>query len=125
MTGLIQKACKQSRMETQIRRDGAYWYDAHIGELRRECIKSRRKFLRARGPERITQHNTCKENRKKLNDEIRKAKDRIWRNLCNDISNNPWNVGFKIVTNKLKIPQTEIPPKKLNSPLKHCSQNKN
>lgn len=53
--------------------------------------------------------------RSDLNRDIFEAKDKSWKELCNDLERDIWGLAYKIVTNKIgkrnnKIPSPPPPP---------------
>ncbi|XP_065354618.1 uncharacterized protein LOC135949083 [Calliphora vicina] len=79
-----------------------YWWNASIEESRRNCIKSRRRYTRARrrGDAELEQ-NAYKDAKKQLHNCIHKSKKDKWEELRTDINKNPWGLGYKIVMKKL------------------------
>lgn len=100
----IKEACDSS-MPYKRRWQGrtqAYWWSEEIAELRRRCLYLRRRAQRTRnrqdGMELSAQHKHAK---KLLVRAIRDSKQRCWRKLCDEVNENPWGEGYKIVMKKL------------------------
>ena len=86
-------------------RKATYWWSTEIAELRKKSFQSRRKAQRAR--KRIhgefalkTQEYLCA--KKELRKAIRSSKVHNWKTLQKEVDNNPWGLGYKIVTQKLR-----------------------
>lgn len=114
----LKKACKKSELETIHRKDGIYWYNETIAVARKECIKTRRAYLRAKPESRESTHKIYMEARYKLNREIANSKREHWKSLCDDIERNPWGTGYKIIANKFKIPQPKLEERVIENTLK-------
>lgn len=102
---LITKSCDGSmpRRSRQAHRKPAYWWTQDIAELRRSCLKLRRRALRARRNRRDTAlHNDAyKAAKKQLGKAVKYSKARCWRELCSEVDNDTWGRGYQIVTKKL------------------------
>ncbi|XP_033362390.1 uncharacterized protein LOC117240471 [Bombus vosnesenskii] len=92
------------------RRDqGTYWWTPEIAEMRENCVRARRRFLRARR-RRLTrdeeQISSCyeeyREARRTLQREIKTAKARCWTELIEEVESDPWGRPYKVVTKKLR-----------------------
>ncbi|KAG8223374.1 hypothetical protein J437_LFUL001252 [Ladona fulva] len=80
----------------------AYWWTEEIAELRRNCLKLRRKAQRARrGTKGIDYSSEHKSARKELRIAIKRSKFRCWKALCDEVNADPWGLGYKIATQKL------------------------
>lgn len=82
----------------------AYWWTEEIAELRRECVKARRVYLRNHvdTTEESQNRQNYKEKKKALRKAIQRSKEDCWAKMCEDIDNDPWGTGYKIVRGKLK-----------------------
>lgn len=102
---LIHEACNSSmpRKNPRKNRRPAYWWTEDIANLRRKCLQLRRRAQRSRrGPEaalRSAEHKTAK---KELRDAIKRSKANKWQTLTEEVDKNPWGLGYKIVTKKLR-----------------------
>ena len=107
---LIDGLCNNTmpkRRHRQNRRP-QYWWTDEIAELRRICLANRRRVTRAGGgPERENLQAIYKTARKTLTKAIRDSKTRCWRKLCEEVNEDPWGTGYKIVTGKLGA---RVPP---------------
>ncbi|XP_046145515.1 uncharacterized protein LOC114882187 [Osmia bicornis bicornis] len=83
-----------------------YWWTAEIAEKRKEVIKRRRKYTRARArgnPEEIEMaHAAFKTAKKEMNREVRRTKKARYNELLNEIDGCAWGRPYKIVMRKLK-----------------------
>lgn len=83
------------------RRRPAYWWSEEIAQLRRECNRARRVYTRSGkncGQEirqRLWSRHAAK--RKILKNAIMKAKRSSWKLLCNEVDEDIWGKGYKIV----------------------------
>ncbi|BES90458.1 Reverse transcriptase (RNA-dependent DNA polymerase) [Nesidiocoris tenuis] len=103
---LISKACSSSmprKAEVEGRRP-AYWWNNHIAELRRVCLRARRCSQRTpRGSPQLEARNAeYRAAKKRLKQEIGRSKAQKWKELQDDIDNDPWGLGYRIVTKKLR-----------------------
>lgn len=100
----IKRACDASmpRVTRRTGRTPAYWWTEEIAELRRLCLRARRRAQRARNRNEATglsaEHKDAK---KALRDAIKRSKDHSWKKLCTEIDTDPWGLGYQIVTKKL------------------------
>lgn len=87
-------------------RRNTYWWSNDIAQVRKECIKRRRDWLKAKKKKDNDNTNNkgekYRQNRKKLRKLISIAKDKAWSELINEINNEPWGLAYKIVMGKLK-----------------------
>ena len=104
---LIHRACNES-MPRKIKwnkRRFVYWWSKEIADIRRQCLQSRRKVTRARkkrGNREITQIDVqFKQTKKKLQKTISRNKSLKWTDLTEEVNNDPWGLGYRIVTRKL------------------------
>jgi len=96
-------ACRELR-ETQCA-PPAYCWSAEISALRKLCISHKRAYQPKRNKrsesECETEAEEYKLSRKNLVTEIRKAKEKCWRKLCQEVDKDPWGRPFKIAMKKL------------------------
>ncbi|KAJ8934071.1 hypothetical protein NQ314_013609, partial [Rhamnusium bicolor] len=103
---IISKACdaampkKNSRIENK--RTAVYWWSEDIAQLRRDCIKNRRIMQRERrkGHTAEAERTRYKESKKELQHAICKAKDTQWSKLCDEVEDDIWGQGYRIVMKK-------------------------
>ncbi|CAH2226409.1 jg10228 [Pararge aegeria aegeria] len=107
------RACDSSmpRKKTNKRQE-IYWWNNEIAEARQKCIQCRR---------RLTRENTKKKKKKNHHDQqsalyndqykeaklllqrlIIKSKNKSWEAVCEEVDQDVWGLGYKIVTKKLK-----------------------
>lgn len=104
---LIHEACDASmprRSSYKGRKKAAYWWTDEIANLRKRCLKLRRKITRVRRRNPDTQIRETEEfanAKKELKRAIYKSKKRKWDELKADVDNDPWGLGYKIVSKKL------------------------
>jgi hypothetical protein len=91
----------------QGRRREVYWWSESIAELRRKCLKKKRQMVRKNrrqgtsDQEKKQAHELYKQARKKLKLEIGRAKEKAWKEVCQEVEEDPWGLGYKIVTKKI------------------------
>ena len=101
---LITTACEASMPRRGPRRDkpSMYWWTAEIADLRKECHKLRRLAQRLYANEEAcaikAQYRSAK---RRLRSAINKSKARGWQNLVNEVNDDPWGLGYKLVTRKI------------------------
>lgn len=103
----ISQACEASMPRKVIRnnRRPVYWWTDEIAELRRKCLRLRRAAQRTRDrPEAATTSMEYITARKALRIAIKKSKNDKWKALCDDVNNDPWGLGYKIVLKKVRAP---------------------
>lgn len=118
---VIQELCLASQINKNYggRRRVPYWWTNEITVSRRKCIEKRRCLTRARkrhiGMEELEQikgdYNSC---RRELRMLIQQSKRREWAKLCDELNNDTWGTGYKIVTGRLinKMPVSLTTEKK-------------
>uniref|UniRef100_A0A6M2DQW1 Putative 115 kDa protein in type-1 retrotransposable element n=1 Tax=Xenopsylla cheopis TaxID=163159 RepID=A0A6M2DQW1_XENCH len=110
---IITKACDASmpRRKTKHSRNPAYWWTNEIAELRKTCLKHRRRATRAAkdSPEQTLNLSEYKVAKKALNRAIKTSKSKLWAELCNELNNDVWGKAYQIVTEKLGRISPESP----------------
>lgn len=102
--GLLRSACDLSmpRHKPGQHRRPVYWWTAEIADLRRVCLRLRRRAQRARDREEANrlsgEHKAAK---KMLRYTINRSKVTQWRKLGEEVDADPWGLGYKIVAKKL------------------------
>lgn len=99
----ITKAC-DAAMPRKSRggRKPVYWWNDEIARAREACIRSRRQFTRAhRRGDATAEHEAYKRAKKELGRAITRSKKEKWAQLCADVNNDPWGLGYKLVMKKL------------------------
>lgn len=91
------------------KRQPAYWWNAEIAELRKTCLTSKRAAVRSNKNTRLSMdekqlyHANYKRHRKLLKNAIAKAKKSAWNKLCDEINEDIWGLGYKIVMKKTQM----------------------
>lgn len=120
---LIRKACEASMPKKRFARNqknAAYWWTAEIAELRRSCLKIRRRLTRLnrRNPPNDARETEELKNAKKiLKVAIRRSKKKKWEEMREDVERDPWGLGYKIAMKKLgqSSPPAEYDAKEMSS----------
>lgn len=101
----IIRACNKAmpKIKTGNReRSAVYWWNDSIAVLRRNCLRQRRRYTRAkRRGTAESERMEYKEAQKLLRKAINNSKKDKWEKLRNDINRDPWGLGYKIVMKKL------------------------
>lgn len=116
---LIAASCEASmpRKTSQGKRRPNYWWNAEISELRRQCLKLRRKTVRANRKRQQGQHDTLSAEldsaKKALKIAIKSSKRQHWRRLCAELDEDPWGRAYQIAVKRLGK-QGPVPPMEPN-----------
>lgn len=108
----ITQACNTSMRKRKrgVNKSPVYWWNDEIAELRKDCIRARRCYVRTRGrPNNDLHHQILKTKKKALKSAIRRSKRTCFLNICDDVENNPFGLAYKLVTKKLKCLSTPSP----------------
>lgn len=107
---LVQSVCDEVLPKKGItsKRKPVYWWNENIEDLRKECFAARRRLVR--GNARRNRSPIEIENRKKdyfskkknLRKAIIQSQSSHWKKLCDDLNENVWGTGYKIVCKKFK-----------------------
>ena len=112
---LIRRVTNACNMSMKKRKSGSYknevyWWNENIAELRRECIKARRKFSRSRGRhDNLVHHDNLRKAKKALKNAIKQSKCACFLDICDDLEINPFGLAYKIVMKKLKQGNSATP----------------
>lgn len=93
-----------------------HWWNEDIAQKRKQCIRSRRKWTKARrgrnkkrnvNPDEEAEslerlEKEYRERKKELVKEIIKAKEESWKTLIKEIDGDPWGIPYKLVMNRLR-----------------------
>lgn len=110
----IKLGCSKSmpkRRTTNFSKEAVYWWNNEIAGLRQNCLSMRRRYTRARRRSSAdTEAQTYREARKILRNAIFASKRQKWEELRQDINQNPWGLGYKLVMRKLgkRFPAAEM-----------------
>jgi hypothetical protein len=110
--GYMSAACDTSmlrKVPSGERNRCVHWWTPEIAELRASCVRTRRRFLRARRRRRTRDeeeisrcYGEYREARRTLQREIKIAKTRSWKELIEAVESDPWGRPYKVVTRKLR-----------------------
>lgn len=95
---------KQNSMRRPV-----YWWNPEVAEIRREALNAKRKLTRGNKKKNLTSTDKeqlmqeYRDKRQKLSNAIIHAKQQSWKIVCDDLNNNPWGDGYKLVQKKFKI----------------------
>lgn len=102
--GVITTACDVAmpKFSQYRRRKPAYWWTLEIAGLRKRCNGLRRAAQRARDRPNANYISALhKAAKRELRGAIKRSKLRCWRELCRDVDDDPWGMGYKLVIQKL------------------------
>lgn len=102
---LIRRACDASmpQKKNNKNRYPAYWWSEEIAHLRKVCFSLRRKAQRAkkRPAEMALKIADFLQMKKQLGKTIKRSKRASWMAMAKEVDNEPWGLGYRIVTRKL------------------------
>lgn len=119
---VISKACTAAMPQVSggtSKRKQVYWWHEGIKQQRRKCLMARSGYSRAlkkEGRENLgkvqREREKYKIEKKTLNTLIQRAKEDKWRQVCEEVQNDTWGLGYQIVMGRLRG-QTETISKDL------------
>lgn len=94
------------KKEEKRSKGNIYWWTENLSIIKAECTKKRRKMTRLRKKKHTNSDSEkaeqeYKKAKSQLVKEIEAAKREAWRKLCDDLDQDVWGKGYKIVTGKL------------------------
>lgn len=101
---LLTKACDTSMpvQKTKRNKRAMYWWNQEIADLRKKNLKLRREWQRAKSmQEKLAKAVEQKAAKKELRYAINRSKAECWNKLREDTNQDPWGMGYKLVTKKL------------------------
>jgi DNA replication protein DnaC len=105
LTKTIKKVCDITmtrKRTTKNLRKPAYWWNDEIAECRKKC-KARRQAQHAKTEaSRIMLNSAYKERKSELRLAIKDSKKKKFKELCNEMYNDPWGMEYKTVMAKLE-----------------------
>lgn len=134
ITSLLESICDEATLKshpTLAHRKPNYWWNKEIEEERKKCNRLRRTITRLHARNQIPspqQWERYKTARKSLSKQINISKSRKWEAICEEINEDPWGKGYKIVMKKLHHSQPPLLQGKSKSshtfslPRKACPQ---
>ncbi|KAL4104344.1 hypothetical protein QTP88_019645 [Uroleucon formosanum] len=100
LTDAIHECCTVPRNGKKTRRS-VHWWCTEIGILRDRANHLRRVFQRKRkkhGPTLSTEEETkAKTAKRDLVHAIKRAKEGLWKKLCDQVQNDPWGLPYKLI----------------------------
>lgn len=109
----ITRACEASAPPRKIwgNKKSVHWWNDKVAAAKQKCNTARRELQRARvqrlQPEtQTTRETTYREAKKVLRLEIRRSKEKAWKELADSIERDPWGIPYKICMAKLKPRET-------------------
>jgi len=113
----ITRVCgSQQRPHTGRTRRSVYWWSPELSALRKDANHLRRVHKRKRkrsGHECLAEAEAAKTAKSALCKAIKRAKEKAWIDLCDQVQRDPWGKPYKLVMGKLcknkKIPGIDTP----------------
>ena len=110
---LVNEACNVSmpKMTPKRQRQPTYWWTEEIAELRRAALAARRRAQRERersGPG-ASSADAVPRCQRHLKRAIRMSKSRCWRELCKQVDEDMWGLGYRIVIGRIRRQAPEPP----------------
>ncbi|XP_046817525.1 uncharacterized protein LOC124423629 [Vespa crabro] len=110
---LIQKACAIAvpKKSTKWQRRPAYWWTNEIADLRKKCLRLRHLAQRAKRRDLDAAHLAAEYHavKKASKSVIKASQGRCRKELCLEVDQNTWGLGYLIVTRKLGTRTQGIP----------------
>lgn len=113
--GDLDSALRDIKQEALVEREGgeasrepAYWWTAEIGIARKKCIAARRRATKMRAGHGSREWEVFRDARREMAKMIRKSKKEKWEELCREIDDDVWGLGYKIVTKKIGMPLAKL-----------------
>lgn len=101
LSTLCNAVMPKKKHQRENKRNPMYWWNEEIAEQRKKCLAARRKFTRSRGNQDLKQE--LREARNQLKRSIKKSKEKHWKELIQEVEDDPWGLPYKIVANKLRV----------------------
>ncbi|KAL1446556.1 hypothetical protein WDU94_003615, partial [Cyamophila willieti] len=113
---IIDKACNKAMKKVKKgQKKEVYWWNNEIKERRESCIRKRRQYLRSGRRRTIVErqreqlHDEYQKAKQDLTTEIQKSKAQKWKEIVNELGEDIWGTGYKIVTKKIGRTLPNIP----------------
>ncbi|KAI5731333.1 hypothetical protein M8J77_008370 [Diaphorina citri] len=109
---LIQSICNETfpQKSTSSKRKPVYWWNEEIVNLRKQCSVIRRSLVRrnARRDRNLEEIEALKREyytkKKNLRVAITQSQSLAWKKLCDELNDNIWGTGYKIVCKRFASP---------------------
>ena len=108
LTDVVTRACNKA-LKLKCHRDKrspVYWWCEEVAEARKKCLACKRILARINRKDdeqrRITSREIYKEARNELKKAIIAAKRNAWNMVIEEVNQDPWGKGYRIVTGKIK-----------------------
>ncbi|KAJ8912314.1 hypothetical protein NQ315_005918, partial [Exocentrus adspersus] len=94
-------------------RKEVYWWNGQIAEMRKECVKRRRDWSRKKARSNMKEQETIaareryKEGRRALKKMIAKEKRKKWKELIDELEEDPWGGAYTIVVKRIRLAGAE------------------
>ena len=120
LTDILQSICKEAlgKKSRVSGKDPVYWWNDQIKKARERCIRKRRSLTRLRKREGMSiavseAEKGYRDARKCLKNEIIQSKDKCWRMLISDMTEDLWGQAYQIVMKKHKTRSALSVPKQM------------
>ena len=110
ISNILRKACTEASppRPRSTNRKPAFWWNAEVASLRKECIRARRSYVRARRASSTGNTNDIQnylkhysDTKKKFHKAIVTAKRDSWKELITKLQEDIWGLPYKIIREKI------------------------
>ena len=118
LTEILTKLCNKclTRKKNKRGKRGVHWWCKEVAEARTKCTSARRTSQRTNKKATATDEEKhiakllFRTRKKELRVEVEKAKAKSWTKLLEELNEDVWGLGYKIVTEKLKRTRLDVSP---------------
>lgn len=99
----LRQICNRSMPKAtgNLKRAPVYWWNGEIAELRKDCLTLRRQHMRSINKATVEAQrdkwDSYLTSKKALRNAIKAAKRQCWKQLCEDVDQDIWGNGYRIV----------------------------
>lgn len=108
LTEMVTRACDKT-MKLKCHRDKrnpVYWWCDEVARARKKCLACKRTLARVNRKDQELQKIGCRERYKEARNELKKAiiaaKRKAWKTVIEEVEQDIWGKGYRIVTDKIK-----------------------
>lgn len=105
ITAKLKRACDVAMPKRRVteNRKPNYWWNKEIADLRKICLRARRRAQRAKRTGNFEElHREYKKARSDFQHAILRSKRRHFKQICLEANTDPWGKAYRVVTSKLK-----------------------
>ena len=124
VTKLLRESCGEAsppKRRGHANKKPVYWWTPEIAELRRWCLRARRRYVRMHKKMRersddfyrsLQEYNEAKGMYKR---KIMESKRSSWRALCESVREDVWGLPYKIIRDRIEFKRLDIPETKVEA----------